>query len=725
MLRPAFQLTLSLLFVAAFAQEGYCQEPAKDIHGDPLPEGAVARLGTSRFRHDDTIVFAAFLPGGKNVLSVSVDGVVCAWEFPSGKQIRRVDTLADSGAFFSSATLSPDGKHLTVFSDDGFLHILDWANSKEIGKVANLGGGNMGSTTTRSGFGRTVARTNLPALGPVYSPDGKTLMLAGASRVLQFVDLATAKEVGPGLGHTEALTAIWFSADGGQIMTKDSRTTRTWDAASWKESTTRVLKLPATQGTPTVVTPDGRFGVTVARFATPAVAQNAKSRDATIFDATTGKEVGQIPLEVEIAPTYRRPLHFSPDSKMLAVISGDAQHKIELYEIPSAKLLSTIDAGPAAAMGKGGPGGRLFGISGQKILFAPDAKALAFQAGASSAILVLDIATGKKIASLPAVEGSSALLGAFTPDGRCLLLENSDGTVTLFELATGTARCTLGSKLPLSKNDPLDDLGPLGGIGGGFGGPFGGTLANDRSKTRFAISPDSKLLALAGVGGAIHIVDIQTAKELTVLKGHRVAVNALAFAPGGKLLASASDDTTALVWDVTKIARPVPSSKAPPAADMEKWWQVLAENDATKAFTAMGDFVASPKEAVAWLKSQIKPAIPLDQKHVQELIHELDHEQFKVRDKVTAELLKLGEQLVPILDKALSDNPSPETRQRLDELRSKLTALVLTGDRLRAFRTVEVLERIGTPEARQVLQALADGAPGALLTTSAQVALKR
>ena len=40
-------------------------------------------------------------------------------------------------------------------------------------------------------------------------------------------------------------------------------------------------------------------------------------------------------------------------------------------------------------------------------------------------------------------------------------------------------------------------------------------------------------------------------------------------------------------------------------------------------------------------------------------------------------------------------------------------------------RAAEVLERIGTPEARQVLQALAEGAPGALLTTSAQAALKR
>ena len=51
-----------------------------------------------------------------------------------------------------------------------------------------------------------------------------------------------------------------------------------------------------------------------------------------------------------------------------------------------------------------------------------------------------------------------------------------------------------------------------------------------------AISPDVKLLALSGPGGSVHVWDVLTGKELTVLHGHTMAVNALSFSMNALIL---------------------------------------------------------------------------------------------------------------------------------------------------------------------------------------------
>jgi hypothetical protein len=59
----------------------------------------------------------------------------------------------------------------------------------------------------------------------------------------------------------------------------------------------------------------------------------------------------------------------------------------------------------------------------------------------------------------------------------------------------------------------------------------------------------------------------------------------------------------------------------------------------------------------------------------------------------------------------------------LEELLAKPKVL-RSGEELRGVRAVEALEHIGTAEAREVLQTLADGAP-ARLTREAKASLER
>jgi hypothetical protein len=84
----------------------------------------------------------------------------------------------------------------------------------------------------------------------------------------------------------------------------------------------------------------------------------------------------------------------------------------------------------------------------------------------------------------------------------------------------------------------------------------------------------------------------------------------------------------------------------------------------------------------------------------------------------------LGELAEPALRQALAGDPPLDLRQRLERLLA-LAAKPSPAGQLRPLRAVEVLELIGSPAARQVVEALARGAPDARLTGAARSAALR
>jgi hypothetical protein len=88
-------------------------------------------------------------------------------------------------------------------------------------------------------------------------------------------------------------------------------------------------------------------------------------------------------------------------------------------------------------------------------------------------------------------------------------------------------------------------------------------------------------------------------------------------------------------------------------------------------------------------------------------------------------LEKLHELAEPALQNVLQGKPALEVRQRVEQLLEKLHGPITNPEQLRMIRAVEVLEHIGTPEAKQVLRSLAKGAPEARLTKEAMASLER
>ena len=89
-----------------------------DRYGDPLPKGAVARMGTTRMWHGEETSDAwnsrplVFSPDGKTVAAQCQRHSVCWWDVATGKVVRR---LKDVGRLVA---LSRDGRTLATLSPD-------------------------------------------------------------------------------------------------------------------------------------------------------------------------------------------------------------------------------------------------------------------------------------------------------------------------------------------------------------------------------------------------------------------------------------------------------------------------------------------------------------------------------------------------------------------------------------------------------------------------------
>jgi hypothetical protein len=246
-----------------------------------------------------------------------------------------------------------------------------------------------------------------------------------------------------------------------------------------------------------------------------------------------------------------------------------------------------------------------------------------------------------------------------------------------------------------------------------------------------AFSPDGRLLATSS-GPAdkgsftICLWSVASGQLALTIRGHESDARSLAFSPDNQRLASGLNNGSVLVWDVSAACQAVrPQSRRLSAKELATLWTHLADSDATKAHGAVWALIAGGNTSAGMLKGRLRPAEGVDPKRLDKLLADLDSDQFALREAAMRELDNLGERAESSLDAALKKRPSPEARRRVEELLGRVLRRELSPERLRQTRAVMVLEKIGTDEAREGLQSLAQGAADAPLTREAKASLAR
>src|SRR5579883_1286863 len=497
-----------------------------DLYGDPLPSGAIARLGTVRFRHPGWLDDVLVSPNGRTLISAGGRSVEI-WDAQTGGRKWEIVFSEAPPRYLSGIDLSPDGKLLLVnryernkmrfwdltrgaevhpigdattegiraaFSPNGeLLATLDAGNPKTV-SIWNIRKGKKIRTMEGGGalawFVRSLA----------FSPDSKLLAFPHENGMHVWDVVAGKKlyELNP--GTNTPLGCAVFSADGKLLAAASNPADRgkhtdiyLWDMATGKAAGT--LK--------------GHEEVIYALAVSPKdnILASA-SRDGTIrfWDWTKRKEIGQ-------ASGPRREyfaLHFSANGRMLA--SGEQTGVLRLWDAQKHEEL-------AASASRGDT---LQWVFFQCVSFAPDGQSLI--STEREHVGLWEPLTGRlrSIFHNKSIDGSHPVL---SPDGKTLAtVEHIKGQILLWDVADGKLVRCIGE------------------------GCKPGLIWS------CTFSPDGRRLASGSYQeDIIRIWDVASGKELQQLKGQHMA-QSLAFSPDGERLASASTDAgsdyTVRLWDL-------------------------------------------------------------------------------------------------------------------------------------------------------------------------------
>jgi WD40 repeat protein len=365
--------------------------------------------------------------------------------------------------------------------------------------------------------------------------------------------------------------------------------------------------------------------------------------------------------------------------------------------------------------------------------FLPDGQRLV-SAGEDGTIRIWGARDGTEIGQVTGHSGPIWCM-ALSRDGRLIATGGSDGAVRIWDLATGRLRRICegnhsGGVWPVVFSPDGRTIASAGWQDGKLflwetsTGKLRRQIPHPTGIKCVAFTPEGNCLVTGGNDSVIRFWDLLAGKELSPLEGHRGVVNGISISPNGALLASASADNTFRLWDISR-RKTIAVSLTLPARQIEACWAELRRDGGIGAYDAAGMLASCPDQTLALLEQRLRATPQPNLPQIIQLIEATNHKNYAKRERASVELVRLGEAAESELTRAIHQSNTLETRIRAERALEKVQGAPLTGEALQHIRSVEVLERIATPQARVLLERLAAGSPHARLTGEAAASLKR
>jgi RNA polymerase sigma factor (sigma-70 family) len=551
--------------------------PRTDRHGDPLPEGVLARLGTNRWRPRGDTVRIGFVEQGRHMVSVHRDGTCEVWELPSGKLVREFGRARPSWAWSDqTVALSANGEMLAVKEADGAVQLWDVRTGRDVRQIgalckdptAPVALSAEGKLLAAAGPDRilrlwdTTSGREVRRLGPqprkcgplAFTPDGNSLLAIDAvdieekdgpvvvgeverDWILRMLDASTGKERWRATERVQARRCPSFSADGSLIVycrhlgaDEDAESELCLRRAD-SGKIVHALKQRSRYGPDPIFSADGSMLAWVDRG------------DCSFYDTAAGTRVHP-PVE---RAAHGVPVAFTPDGKGLVTLGtdhfrlwdlatgnerpqaeGHHQGISDLAISPDGRTVTTCDRGGLVRQWQTSTGKplRSFALKWAWLAsLSPGGRRIAMSNGTTH-MSVLDTATGKEVRAwtLALPEGKKITGFAISADNQVLAAKHYDWTIQLWDMATGRKRGLIRKQPALE-----------------------GQQGGDDSRYRPVFSPDGQMLAdtviLEGRNSLIQAWDARTCKQVQLSHspgGSKGGLYGLCFSPDGHMLASFS-----------------------------------------------------------------------------------------------------------------------------------------------------------------------------------------